>query len=432
MGNVTTKPDSSETTYGLRRLANLVDDCKVNANRRGERFNLFSILGVQRDEARTHSRFLAELLNPEGRHGEGLRFLRAFITDVLGLSHELSERINVTRELSTAEQRRVDLVVESPELVIGIEVKIDAGDQEAQLYDYYREIIHRSSSQKTAVLCYLTLDGKTPSSNSLKTLDPDKVCCLSFAGHISDWIDICISLSNHKPELSHALIQYKRLIEDLTGAGTSMTSLLANRLSSDRNDLEAALELEKALPKAKAAVMLRFWEELSSALTHAFGKTPVAYGGKNLRDISSNYFTASRGGKHSGIKLEFAELHGEKLCLYVNIYHWIHYGLRVEGPADTPVSRPELKARLREGLNDGNADADKESDWLICYYHNPSQSQEPLFLDFNSFEGAVLDLLDDDKLLAIIKNLVEHQVSLAREAKLLIGAGVEGLTDIFE
>ena len=49
------------------------------------------------------------------------------------------------------------------------------------------------------------------------------------------------------------------------------------------------------------------------------------------------------------------------------------------------------------------------------HYHNPSQSQEPLFLDFNSFEGAVLDLLDDDKLLAIIKNLVEHQVSLARE-----------------
>lgn len=420
MGNITTKPDGSETTYGLRHLTNLVDDCKANANRQGERFNLFSILGVQRDEARTHSRFLSELLNPEGRHGEGPQFLRAFVTDVLALSHDISGRINVTRELSTTDQRRVDLVVEAPELIIGIEVKIDANDQESQLHDYYREIVERSRGQKTTALCYLTLNGKPPSSDSLKTLDPNKVRCLSFAGHIRDWIDTCISLSNHKPELSHALIQYKRLIEDLTGAGTSMTSLLANELTSNRNDLETALAVEKALPKAKAAIMLRFWEELSSALTHAFGKTPIVYGGKNLQSISSNYFTASRGGKHSGIKLEVAELKGEKLCLYVNIYHWIHYGLRVEGPAGTPVARPETKAQLRERLNDGNAVADKESDWLVCYYHNPSPSQEPLFLDFHSFDGPVLDLLDDDRQLAIIKNLVEHQVSLVREAKLLM------------
>lgn len=419
MGSSTTTPNGSETTCDLRRLAALVDECKTNANRHGERFNLFSILGVQRDEARTHSRFLAELLNPEGRHGEGSRFLRAFVTDVLDLSHDVSGRISVTRELTTAEQRRVDLVVESPDLIIGIEVKIDAGDQEAQLHDYYRELIHRASGQRTAVLCYLTLDRKPPSSGSLKTLECDKIRCLSFAVDIRDWVNTCISRTKQKPELSHALIQYKRLIEDLTGAGTSMTSLLANQLSSDRNDLETALAVEKALPKAKAAIMLRFWEELSSALANAFGETPVVYGGKNLRAISSNYFTTSRG-KHSGLKLGVAELNGEKLCLYVNIYHWIHYGLRIEGPAGTPVSRPETKARLRERLNDGNAVANKDSDWLVCYYHNPSPSQEPLFLDFNSFEGPVLDLLDYNSRQIIIKNMVEHQIQLVEEAKFLL------------
>lgn len=423
MGSITTTPSGSETSRGLSRLADLVDECKTNANRHGERFNLFSILGVQRDEARTHSRFLAELLNPEGRHGEGSRFLRAFVADVLGLPHDINGRISVTRELTTAEQRRVDLVVELPDLIIGIEVKIDAGDQEAQLHDYYRELIHRANYQRTAVLCYLTLDGKPPSSGSLKTLESDKIHCLSFAGDILDWVNTCISLTegvtNQKPELSYALIQYKRLIEDLTGAGTSMTSLLANQLSSNLNDLETALAVEKALPKAKAAIMLSFWEELSSALTHAFGETPIVYGGKNLQAISSNYFTASRGGKRSGIKLEVAELNGEKIFLYVNIYHWIHYGLRIVGPAGTPVSRPETKSRLREKLSDGNADADKESGWLVCYYHNPSPSQESLFLDFNSFEGPVLDLLDYDSRQAIIKNMVEHQMQLVEEARFL-------------
>ena len=73
-------------TDRFRRVAELVETCRENANRHGERFNIFAILGLQRDENRTHSRYLAELLNPVGRHGEGARFLDAFVNDVLGLS----------------------------------------------------------------------------------------------------------------------------------------------------------------------------------------------------------------------------------------------------------------------------------------------------------------------------------------------------------
>jgi hypothetical protein len=48
-------------TDNVRRLAELVEICRENANRGGERFNIFAILGLQRDENRTHSRYLAEL-----------------------------------------------------------------------------------------------------------------------------------------------------------------------------------------------------------------------------------------------------------------------------------------------------------------------------------------------------------------------------------
>ena len=199
-----------------------------------------------------------------------------------------------------------------------------------------------------------------------------------------------------------------------------MTALIAENLSNNREDLETALNIEKALPKAKAEVMLRFWEELSAALASAFGEEPTVYGGKNLRAISENYFDSSRGGKHVGIKLAIGEISGENLCLYVNIYHVIHYGLRIEGDSDSPVSRPETKSKLQETLNDGNAVANKEVDWLICYYHRPEANQEPTILNFNSFDGPVLDLLDDKIRQTIIKNMVDHQANLVQTAKLLI------------
>lgn len=415
MGNLNIVSDEAVFTGRFRHLAELVETCKENANRHGERFNIISILGLQRDETRTHSRFLAELLNPAGRHGEGSRFLTAFVEGILGFSSPINGRVNVTRELATEGQRRVDIVVESPDLIIGIEVKIDADDQKAQLHDYYRELNRRARNRKIAVLVYLTLDGKPPSAYSLSDLKQENVRCLSFAKEIRQWIERCAHLSDHKPELSYALIQYKRLIENLTGTGTSMTSLLADNLSSNRDDLETALVVEKALPLAKAAVMLRFWEELASALTHVLGEAPVVYGGKNLRETSQSYFDNSRGGKHVGIKYTVGEVNGDKLCLYVHLYNAIHYGLRIEDTSGSLVSRPEMKAML----NDGNAMADKEADWLVCYYYNPAPSQEPIVLNFDKFTGSVLDLMDDDKRQTIIGNMVDHQVSLIKKARSL-------------
>lgn len=424
MTHLAASQNEIDFTDRFRRLAELVETCRENANRHGERFNIFAILGLQRDENRTHSRYLAELLSSAGRHGEGARFLNAFVNDVLGLSLDLSEHVNVTRELATEHQRRVDIVVELPELIIGIEVKIDAGDQKAQLHDYYTALKYRAKNRKKVVLVYLTLDGKAASVYSLKDLEQENVHCLSFEKDIRQWIDTCASLSKHKPELSYALIQYKRLLENLTGAGTSMTALIADKLANNCDDLETALAVEKALPSAKAAVMLRFWEELSSALAHAFGGAPAVYGGKDLREISQNYFDDSRSGKRVGIKLPVGTVNGETLCLYVNIVYWIHYGLRIENALGSPVSRPETKMKLQGMLKGGNAKANKEAGWLVCYYHNPSPSQEPIILKFDKFTGSVLDLMDEDKRQTIISNMVDHQVSLIREAKTLLEASV--------
>ncbi|RXJ73517.1 hypothetical protein CS022_09830 [Veronia nyctiphanis] len=42
------------------------------------KYNLFNVLRSAHDEVRLHSRFLADLLNPEGRHQHGRSFLELF------------------------------------------------------------------------------------------------------------------------------------------------------------------------------------------------------------------------------------------------------------------------------------------------------------------------------------------------------------------
>ena len=51
---------------------------KKERQKRGEYFNIFSVLRLETKEVRLHSAFLAELLNPEGSHGLGKQFLELF------------------------------------------------------------------------------------------------------------------------------------------------------------------------------------------------------------------------------------------------------------------------------------------------------------------------------------------------------------------
>ncbi|MGV3762696.1 PD-(D/E)XK nuclease family protein [Parapedobacter sp.] len=47
---------------------------------KGEKFNVFSILRLETSENRTHSVFIAELLNPQGSHLKKKVFLDSFLS----------------------------------------------------------------------------------------------------------------------------------------------------------------------------------------------------------------------------------------------------------------------------------------------------------------------------------------------------------------
>lgn len=123
-------------------------------------------------------------------------------------------------------------------------MKIDAKDQQHQLWDYQQEITKRAERQaKSTKLFYLTLDGKIASKDSKKPKDNKNYKnvlkeyefgddekenthyyhCISFEEHILNWINECIKQSAEKSVLREALVQYKILIEKLTGQNTEMS-----------------------------------------------------------------------------------------------------------------------------------------------------------------------------------------------------------------
>lgn len=178
-------------------------------------FNVFRVLGMERHEVRTHSAFLAELLNPSGSHGQGTLFLRDFI-ELLGLPPGLADQDDweVGTELTDAWlDGRLDIMLRSSKgkAVITIENKIDALDQEKQIPRYRswldNSFRHKEFPESQRVLVYLTIDGHEPAEGKA-----DK--CMAYKTDMRDWL-LAANAKVEASRLSDALRQYLDIIEQL-------------------------------------------------------------------------------------------------------------------------------------------------------------------------------------------------------------------------
>lgn len=201
-------------------------------------FNIFDICDISYDEVKV-CRFLCELLNPKGRHLQGFKYLKLFFKEVLKykvlpVDDELHNAI-VIREEHITNERRIDISIQlninNIRQYIPIEVKIYAGDQEDQCYDYYQHSLKMNGNDiEKSYVYYLTPYGKYPSLYSTKKLNPAKndngevISCkevklISFNDEIYHWINACISEANDNKLISEkqVLLQFKKIIEDIGG-----------------------------------------------------------------------------------------------------------------------------------------------------------------------------------------------------------------------
>lgn len=137
-------------------------------------YNMFSLLGIEDDEDRTHTPFLADLLDPRGTHEQGFLFLREFFRCCSKDPHFVGPPDGYENVVWVVEKQRytsfgtIDIVISAPAIGyrIAVENKVYAGEQADQIGRYFRWLRAYRSAYPRHALVFLTPDGRSAVSAS--------------------------------------------------------------------------------------------------------------------------------------------------------------------------------------------------------------------------------------------------------------------------
>ena len=242
----------------VRIVSRKIKEQRKEKFERGENYNIFNDLGFISDEVHLHSMFLANLLNPKGSHGQRGKFLEAFlkmlqksfpaisadrlVLDTANASVEVEKYIG---RQTDNEGGRIDIYLTDGKHSIIIENKIYAVDQHHQMLRYWNYGMSQkvNDTEKSFVLIYLTLDGCSPSKDSLgEYLKENDIVCLSYKSDIRGWLDRCVELSSRTPLVRETINQYISTIDILTNNVMEDNKELLDILSKEEN-LDAVYDI---------------------------------------------------------------------------------------------------------------------------------------------------------------------------------------------
>lgn len=175
-------------------------------------FNIFRLLEIEHFEVKTHSVMLADLLDPNGSHGQGGLFLRAFL-ERIGLPEMAAkvtdDPLGRRQWLVWREHEYIDITVQSSahRFLMFIENKVYAGEQPDQLARYRERLAGRADRHPHHCLVFLTPGGRDP-----ETGDADHV--LSYRKDIADWLE-ALRPSVEAPTVRTLLAQYIDTVRSL-------------------------------------------------------------------------------------------------------------------------------------------------------------------------------------------------------------------------
>ena len=236
----------------VRIVSRKIKEQRIEKFERGENYNIFNDLGFMSDEVHLHSMFLANLLNPKGSHGQRGKFLEAFLKmlqksfsaisadnlelDITNASVEVEKYIG---RQTDSEGGRIDIYLTDGKHSIIIENKIYAVDQYHQMLRYWNYGMSQKGddTEKSFVLIYLTLDGCSPSKDSLgdEDLKENDIVCLSYKSDIRGWLDRCVELASRTPLVRETINQYISTIDILTNNVMEDNKELLDILSKEEN-----------------------------------------------------------------------------------------------------------------------------------------------------------------------------------------------------
>lgn len=340
----------SEMTTLIREVAAISKKYDKIAKAEGENFNIFKILNLSTNETRTHSSFLAELLDPRGSHGQGSIFLELFLRQLNIEDFEVEGAIvqkeqNAGRiDIEYLRGGRMDIVLSDKyKRGIVIENKIYTGDQKNQLSRYFEYCV--SNFRNGFYILYLTLDGKKPSDwgLGLKSQDEKFQNCfatISFASDILNWLEMSRVKVAHSPTLTHSIAQYANLLKELTCQ--SMKDAASREITEYvlKSGLDSITAVHNIHDEIYGAVNVKLMNMFKNQILEIADELPLKLDNERidgLGDFESGFYFRDPSWRHMRIGFEFAgkQEWATQLCYGITGITW---GARV--PYDNKMFVP--------------------------------------------------------------------------------------------
>jgi len=405
----------------IERAKSLIERHNYMAKRLGLYFNVFEILDRTDDEVKGHSAFLAEVMNPQGRHGQGDNYLNLFF------KHLRNENGDIFRDLFTKNPEtlewkvttekqfslrdtdgRMDIILETADTCIIIENKIYAEDQWKQLERYWK---YGQYMKLDTYIIYLTLDGKEASNESVGDIPDEgknRILTLSYREFVDQWLEHCIRASASLPYIRETLSQYRDLIIRLSN-GIADKEVIMDIIGQikDPATLKAALKIEKALPEIKANIQFRFWMKLKQKLIEKLRLPQDKFieNGQFSESLVKQYYLP-RPQRYYGLVLPIMEIKEDlqlvvKIELNVNIYYgFFLYNnekqIEINSNDDKILKVLDIINKMDLGLS--------ETTW--ARWRHPTKLGDKL--NFRDFNESCIKLRDDEEMDRVVNILSDE------------------------
>ncbi len=408
----------------LRVSTNLKSQKSMSYNSNSE-YNIFQILGVAKKEV-VMCRFLTDLLNPEGRHGCGILFLKSFFNDVLKspINDTLLAHTDVIGEFGIDNERRIDIVICNAQFFIPIEVKIYAGEQEGQCYDYYE---YAKKFDEHTQIVYLTRFGSEPTEYSRKAKDKaeilpnDKIKRISWEKDILGW-------------LSALLIQLKEPIKSMVMQYMDAIHFIADRrddrmmeknleiLYESVDFFRAGIQIEKHMKAAKLRLIGLVFDDFKKEMDIALSKYGLeleknanyySYEEKQHEKFYDCYSTYP--GLNYIVKRAKFKNSGLQMWFRIEIEHNLFAGICLFDtkamPKDGSSKGHPVNEITAEILDEAARYLDRNivtpADWWLAWCYPNGKRQDDYYddvPDFKHMNQCAINLADDQKRAEFVKN----------------------------
>jgi hypothetical protein len=336
------------------------------------------------------SGIMADLLNPQGTHGQGSNYLKIFLQN-LGISFDPHEKWKVEKEKWTDERGRLDIYLSSNKSIIAIENKPWAREQDNQVTRYVTELTKNSAGKKWLLLYIGNNPPKTIDDDVRRKLEEDKKFILVSFLKIERWISDCKKETKALP-VSIFLDYFLGYIRTEVNGEIDMNEQkeTVDVIMKSEETIKSAFLVSGSIESLKKNLIAILMDDLKKAAAHSY-KIDIS---NNTNVFGKYYGFKIKKHEEQDISLQF-EFQGEGL----NKLIWGFAKEHVE------ISRVSSEKKINDIMSSSKYGPARPTEWWPWYsetipfgpsYSNWSQSADPwVSIHRKELAQQIIDLADE-------------------------------------